>query len=87
MSPLLLPATPTEPISADRVNKDEDKNTKEPIEVEDKDIDLPLLPSLLLPICFTSIWKAVLSSKNKSLSGIKLAIFNTKNIYYFKLDL
>ena len=36
---LLLPlATLAEPMSIDKVNKDEDKNTKELIEVEDKDI-------------------------------------------------
>jgi hypothetical protein len=53
-SPLLLlsPITPIEPISIDKVNKDKDKNTKEPIEVEDKDIgSLLLLP----PIRFISV--------------------------------
>jgi len=87
MLPLLLPATPAEPISVDKVNKDKDENTKELIEVEDKDIDSS--PSLLPPSLarFISVWKAVMSSKNKSLPGIKLAVFNTKNIYYFKLDL
>ena len=74
------PATPVEPISTDKVNKDEDKNTKEPVEVEDEDIDLPLSPLPLPPppIRFISIWKVVISSKNKSLPSIKLAIFNTK---------
>ena len=79
------PVTPVEPTSADKVNKGEDENTKEPKEVEDKDIDLS--PPPLPPIRFISVWKAVTSNKNKSLPGIKLAIFNTKNIYYFKLDL
>ena len=51
-SPSLSPATPAE-ISADKINKGEDKNTKEPIEVEDKDIDLP--PPPLLPVCFISV--------------------------------
>ena len=80
-SPSPSPVSPIEPISAD---KGEDKNIKEPIEVEDKDIGLPLPPP---PARFTSIWKVVTSSKNESLPGTKLAIFNTKNIYYFKLDL
>ena len=91
LSPLislsLSPATPVEPKSADKVNKDKDENTKKPIEVEDKDIDSPPSPSPPLLIRFTSVWKAVTSSKNKSLPSIKLAVFNTKNIYYFKLDL
>jgi len=90
LSPSLSPSpsalvTPAEPISADKVNKGEDKNTEEPIEVEDKDIDL--LPPLPPPVRFTSVWKAVISSKNKSLPGTKSAMFNTKNIYYFELDL
>ena len=50
---LLLPATSAEPISADKVNKDENKNTKELIEVEDKDIGSP--PLLLPPIRFISV--------------------------------
>jgi len=83
--PSPLPATPAEPTSVDEVNKGEDKNTKEPVEVEDEDIDLP--PPQLPPARFISVWKAVISSKNKSLPGIKSAVFNTKNIYYFKLDL
>ena len=78
------PATPAEPTSADKVNKGEDENTKEPKEVEDKDIDSPPPPS---PTRFTSVWKAVTSNKNKSLPSTKSAIFNTKNIYYFELDL
>jgi len=49
---LLSPVTPAEPISADKVNKDEDENTKEPVEVEDEDINSPLLPP---PICFISV--------------------------------
>ena len=52
MSPSPSPATPVEPISADKVNKGEDENTKEPIEVEDKDIDLPPLPP---PVRFISV--------------------------------
>jgi len=47
----LSPVTPAEPISVDKVNKDEDKNTKELIEVEDKDISSPPPP----PIRFISI--------------------------------
>ena len=78
------PLTPAEPISADEVNKGEDENTKEPVEVEDEDVDSPPPPP---PVRFISVWKAVIGSKSKSLPGIKLAIFNTKNIYYFKLDL
>ena len=50
----LSPATPAEPISADEVNKDEDKNTKEPIEVEDEDIG-SLPPPLPPPIRFISV--------------------------------
>jgi len=69
-----------EPISVD---KGEDKNIKELIEVEDKDIGLP---SLLPPMRFISVWKAVISSRKESLPSIRLAIFNTKSIYYFKLD-
>ena len=84
LSPLpLSPVTPVEPTSADKVDKDEDKNTKEPIEVEDKDVGSPLL---LPPTRFTSVWKAVIGSKKESLLGIKLAVFNTKSIYYFKLE-
>ena len=49
--------------------------------MEDEDVDSPPLAR------FASVWKAVTSSKNKSLPGTKLAVFNTKNIYYFKLDL
>jgi len=46
------PATPAEPISADKVNKGEDKNIEEPVEVEDEDIGSPLpLP----PIRFISV--------------------------------
>jgi len=84
--PLLSPATPAEPISVDEVNEGKDENTKEPMEVEDEDVDSPPPPPPP-PTRFTSIWKAVTSSKNKSLPGIKLAVFDTKNIYYFKLDL
>ena len=40
---LLLPATPIEP-SIDEDNKGKDKNIKEPVEVEDKDISSPLPP-------------------------------------------
>jgi len=43
---------PAKPISVDEVNKGKDKNTEEPVEVEDKDIDLLLPPP---PIRFTSI--------------------------------
>jgi len=48
LSPLLLlPATPVEPISIDKVNKDKDENTKELIEIEDENIGSPpLLPSV-----------------------------------------
>jgi len=83
-SPLLSPATPAEPTSADEVDEDEDENTKEPVEVEDEDVDSPPPPP---PARFISVWKAVASSKNESLPGTKSAIFNTKNIYYFELDL
>ena len=97
-SPLLLlsplpsplpsaPVTPAEPISVDEVDKGEDENTKEPVEVEDEDVDSLPPPLPPPPARFISVWKAVISSKNKSLSGIKLAVFNTKNIYYFELDL
>ena len=80
--PLLL-ATPLEPISIDKVNKGEDKNINKPIEVEDKDIGL-LSP--LLPISFISVQKAVIGSRKESLPSIRLAILNTKSIYYSKLD-
>ena len=53
--PSLSPATPVEPTSADKVNEDEDENTKEPVEVEDKDIDLPPSPLLLPPIRCISV--------------------------------
>ena len=46
------PVMPVEPISADEVNKGEDKNIKEPIEVEDKDIGSP---SPLPPARFISV--------------------------------
>ena len=82
---LLLLATPVKPISIDKVNKGEDKNIKELIEVEDKDIRL-LLPLPLLHIYFTSVQKVVIGSRKESLPSIRLAIFNTKSIYYFKLD-
>jgi hypothetical protein len=49
---LASPAMPVEPISVDEVNKGEDKNIKEPIEVEDEDIG-SLLP--LPPVRFTSV--------------------------------
>ena len=78
------PATPAEPTSADEVDEDEDENTKEPVEVEDEDVDSPPPPP---PVRFTSVWKAVAGGKNESLPGTKSAIFDTKNIYYFKLDL
>ena len=76
-------ATPLEPISIDKVNKGEDKNIKEPIEVEDKDIgSLSPLP----PIRFISIWKAVIGGRKVSLPSTRSALLDTKNIYYFKLD-
>ena len=77
------PAIPIEPISIDKVNKSKDKNIKEPIEVEDEDIGL--LPPLPLAR-FISIWKVVIGSRKEPLPSIRLAIFNTKSIYYFKLD-
>ncbi|OCK87978.1 uncharacterized protein K441DRAFT_669912, partial [Cenococcum geophilum 1.58] len=51
------PVTPAEPISVDKVNKGEDKNTEEPVEVEDEDIDLPppLPPPPLPPARFISV--------------------------------
>jgi len=52
LSPSPSPSTPAEPISVDKVNKGEDKNIKKPVEVEDKDVGLPLLPPLAR---FTSI--------------------------------
>ena len=74
---------PIEPISADKVNKGEDKNIKEPIEVEDKDIgSLSPLP----PARFISVWKAVIGGRKVSLPSIRLALLDTKSIYYFKLD-
>ena len=78
------PATPAEPISADEVDKDKDKNTKEPIEVEDKDIGSPPPPPP--PVRFISVWKAVIGSGKESLPSMKSAVFDTKNIYYFKLE-
>jgi len=53
LSPLpLSPTTPAEPISVNKVNKDEDENTKKPIEVEDEDINSlpPLLPTRFISI-------------------------------------
>jgi hypothetical protein len=80
---LPLPATPVEPISVDKVNKGEDKNIEEPVEVEDKDVGLPLpLP----PARFISVWKPVIGGGKESPPGIRLAVFNTKSIYYFELD-
>ena len=80
----LSPATSAEPTSADEVDKDKNKNTKELIEVEDEDIGSPL--PLLPPARFISVWKAVIGSKKESLLGMKSAIFDTKNIYYFELE-
>jgi len=54
--PLLLPLSPAtlaKLISADEVDKDEDKNTKELVEVEDEDIGSPPLP--LPPARFINI--------------------------------
>ena len=82
--PLLLsPATPLEPISADKVNKGEDKNVNKPIEVEDKNIGL-LSP--LPPVSFISVQKVVIGSRKESLPSIRLDVLNTKSIYYSKLD-
>ena len=63
LSPLLLllillsplPAMPVKLISIDKINEDKNKNIKEPIKVEDKDVDSPLLLLLLPLIHFTSI--------------------------------
>ena len=43
---------PAEPISIDKSDKGEDKNIKEPVEVEDKDIGSP---SPLPPVRFISV--------------------------------
>ena len=86
-SPLLLlspsPVTPIEPISIEKVNKGKDKNIKEPVEVEDEDIGLPPLP---LPARFIRVWKVVIGSKKESPPSIRLALFNTKSIYYFNKE-
>ena len=77
------PVTPAEPLSADKVDKSEDKNTKEPVEVEDEDVGSPPPPP---PARFISVWKAVTGSGKESLPGTRSAIFNTKSIFYFELD-
>ena len=79
------PATPVELTSVDKVDKDEDENTKEPIEVEDKDIGSSPPPPPP-PARFISVWKAVTGGRKESLPSIKSAVFDTKNIYYFKLE-
>jgi len=78
-------ATPAKPISADKVDKGKDKNIEEPIEVEDKDVGLPPPPPPP-SVRFTSVWKAVIGGGKESPPGTRLAVFNTKSIYYFKLD-
>ena len=77
------PATPLEPISADKVDKGEDKNIDEPVEVEDKDIGSP---SPLPPVSFISVWKAVIGGGKESLPGTRLDVLNTKSICYSELD-
>ena len=77
------PAMPSEPTSADEVNEGKDENIKEPIEVEDEDVGLLSPPP---PAHFISVWKAVIGNKKESLPNIRLAVFNTKSICYFKLD-
>ena len=74
---------PAEPISADEVDKGEDENIKESVEVEDEDIGSP---SPLPPARFISVWKAVIGGGKVSLPGTRLALLDTKSIYYFKLD-
>ena len=76
----LSPATPIEPIFVD---KGKDKNIEEPIEVEDEDVGSPSPPP---PVRFTSVWKAVIDGGKESLPSIRSPIFNTKSIYYYKLD-
>ena len=43
---------PAEPISIDKSDKGEDENIKEPVEVEDEDVDSP---SPLPPVRFISV--------------------------------
>ena len=69
---------PAEPTSADEVNKGEDENIKEPVEVEDEDIGSP---SPLPPVRFISVWKAVIGGRKVSLPSTRLALLDTKNIY------
>ncbi len=78
-----MPATPTKPIYADKVDKGEDENIEEFTKVENEDVGLPLLLPL---IYFTSVWKAVIGNEKESLLGTRSAIFNTKSIYYFELN-
>ena len=79
----IIPVTPAEPTSVDKVNKNKNENIEEPVEVEDKDVGLLLL---LPPARFTSIQKAITGSGKESLPGIRSALLDTKSIYYFKLD-
>ena len=51
--------------------------------MEDEDINKLSPPPL---VRFTSIWKAVTNSGKESLPGTKLAIFDTNNLYFFKLE-
>jgi hypothetical protein len=66
------------------VDEGEDENIEEPVEVEDEDVGSP--PPLPPLARFTSVWKAVIGSGKEPLPGIRLAVFDTKSICYFKLD-
>ena len=74
----------------DEEDKDEDKDEdededKELVETEHKDLDTssPLPPP---PVRFISVWKATISSRKETLPSIKLAIYNTNNLYLFQLE-
>ena len=80
--PQLSPSPPSAQI-IESTSEDEDNRMEELVGVEDEDIDKLSPPP---PARFTSIWRAVAGNRNESLPGIKSAMFNTNNLYFFELE-